>query len=109
VIAANYTSEKTQAVGTGVAEFPVMVDATEPKSKEIDPDNLSRLLELELIQKRATWKQAGERYRAVRAAGFVFLFVLIVGCLVGGYFAFMRMNEARPNQPSAAIDSVPDR
>jgi hypothetical protein len=86
-----------------------MVDAIEPKSKEIDPDNLSRLLELELVQKRATWKQAGERYRAVRAAGFVFLFLLIVGCLIGGYFAFMRMNETRSNQPSAATDSPPDR
>jgi hypothetical protein len=86
-----------------------MADPTEPKLKEVDPDNLSRLLELELIQKRATWKQAGERHRAVRAAGFVFLFLLIVGCLVGGYFAFMRMNETRPNQPSAASDSVPDR
>jgi hypothetical protein len=86
-----------------------MADATEPKLKEVDPDNLSRLLELELIQKRATWKQAAERHRALRAAGFVFLFLLIAGCLVGGYFAFMRMNETRPNQPSAATDSVPDR
>ena len=86
-----------------------MADATEPKPKEIDADKLSRLLELELIQKRATWKQAGERYRSIRTAGFVFLFVLIVGCLVGGYFAFMRMNESRSNQPSAATDSVPDR
>jgi hypothetical protein len=97
------------ASGTGVAEFPVMAEATEPKPKEIDPDHLSRLLELELIQKRATWKQAGERYRSIRAAGFVFLFVLIVGCLIGGYFAFMRMNETRSNQPSPAANSVPDR
>ena len=86
-----------------------MADATELKPKEIDPDNLSRLLELELIQKRATWKQAGERYRAIRAAGFVFLFFLIVACLVGGYFAFMRMNESRPNQPNAAVSDNPDR
>ena len=75
-----------------------MADLSEPKPNEIDADNLSRLLELELIQKRATWKQAGERYRSFRAAGFVFLFVLIVGCLVGGYFAFMRVNEQRANQ-----------
>jgi hypothetical protein len=86
-----------------------MADVTETQPKQIDLDNLSRLLELELIQKRATWKQAGQRYRAVRAAGFVFLFVLIVGCLVGGYFAFMRMSETRSNQPSAANSSVPGR
>jgi hypothetical protein len=85
-----------------------MADPAGPRPNPIDPDNLSRLLELELIQKRATWKQAGERYRAVRVAGFVFLFLLIVGCLVGGYFAFMRMNGTRPNQPSTVTDSVPD-
>ena len=79
-----------------------MADPSEPKSDEIDADNLSRLLELELIQKRATWKQAGDRYRSFRAAGFVFLFVLIVGCLVGGYFAFMRVNEQRANQPTTS-------
>ena len=86
-----------------------MADATGPKTNEIDPDNLSRLLELELIQKRATWKQACERYRSIRTAGFVFLFVLIVGCLIGGYFAFMRLNETRSNQPSPATSSVPGR
>jgi len=86
-----------------------MAEPAELKPNEIDPDYLSRLLELELIQKRATWKQAGERYRSIRAAGFIFLFVLIVGCLIGGYFALMRLNETRPNQPSAANSSVPDR
>ena len=79
-----------------------MSNSAEPKSSEFDPDNLSRLLELELIQKRVTWKQAGERYRSIRAAGFVFLFVLIVGCLVGGYFAFMRVNEQRANQQTTS-------
>jgi hypothetical protein len=86
-----------------------MADATEHKPNEIDPDNLARLLELELIQKRATWKQAGKRYRSIRAAGFLFLFVLVVGCLVGGYFAFMWMNETRPSQRSTATRSVPGR
>ena len=89
--------------------FSAMATPAEPKPTEIDPDQLSRLLELELIQKRATWKQAGERYRAVRAAGFVFLFLLIVGCLIGGYFAFMRMNETRPTQKNISTVSVPDR
>ncbi len=86
--------------------FGVMADSSEPKPNEIDADNLSRLLELELIQKRATWKQAGERYRSIRTAGFVFLFVLIVGCLIGFFFAFTRVNEQRANQPTT---SAPDR
>jgi hypothetical protein len=77
-----------------------MVDPIPANTREIDPDNVSRLLELELIQKRATWKQAGERYRSIRTAGFVFLFVLIVGCVIGGYFAFIRVNEQRANQPA---------
>jgi hypothetical protein len=80
-----------------------MADPVNPKRNEIDPESLSRLLELELIQKRATWKHAGERYRSIRAAGFVFLFVLIVACLVGGYFAFMRVSEQRANQPATEV------
>jgi len=97
-------------VGHDICGFlGIMADPAGPKPNEIDADKLSRLLELELIQKRATWKQASERYRSIRTAGFVFLFVLIVGCLIGGYFAFMRLNESRPNQPSAVTDSVPDR
>jgi len=79
-----------------------MADPAGPKPNEIDADKLSRLLELELIQKRATWKQAGERYRSIRTAGFVFLFVLIVGYVIGGYFAFMRVNEQRANQPASS-------
>ena len=86
-----------------------MVDPTQAYTRDIDPDNLSRLLDLELIQKRATWKQAGERYRSIRTAGFVFLFVLIVGCVIGGYFAFLRVNETRQSQPSAASSHVPGR
>ena len=86
-----------------------MANPAQPKPTEMDPDQLSRLLELELVQKRATCKQAGERYRALRAAGFVFLFLLIVGCLIGGYFAFMRMNETRPNPQNASTNSAPGR
>jgi hypothetical protein len=80
----------------------IMADPAGPKPNEIDADKLSRLLELELIQKRATWKQAGERYRSIRTAGFVFLFVLIVGCVIGGYFAFIRVNEQRANPPASS-------
>jgi hypothetical protein len=57
-----------------------------------------------LAQKRQNWKQAGRRAKSVRAASFFFLFLLIVTCLVGGYFVFMRVNEGRSNPaPSTAI------
>ena len=90
-------------VGHDICGFlGIMADPAGPKPNEIDADKLSRLLELDLIQKRATWKQAGERYRSIRTAGFVFLFVLIVGCVIGGYFAFTRLTEQRANQPASS-------
>jgi hypothetical protein len=84
-----------------------MADPASPRPNPSDAEQLARLLDLELIQKRATWKQAGERYRTVRAAGFVFLALLILACLVGGYFAFLRVSEQRTNQPNAS--DTPDR
>jgi len=78
-----------------------MADQTQIKTPEIDPAKITRLLELELIQKRATWKQMSERARSIRVAGFVFIFLLIVACLAGGYFAFTRMSEQRRNHPPA--------
>jgi hypothetical protein len=71
-------------------------ETTAPQS---DIDQLTKLLELELAQKRATWKQAGNRARSIRAAGFAFLFFLIVVGLLGGYFAFTRISEKRANPP----------
>ncbi len=82
-----------------------MTDRPETSAAPNETEQLTRLLELELIQKRATWKQAGERYRSFRAAGFIFLFLLVIACLVGGYFAFMRVNEQHANpRPSSSVD-----
>ncbi len=80
-----------------------MTDRPETSAAPNETEQLTRVLELELIQKRATWKQAGERYRSFRAAGFIFLFLLVIACLVGGYFAFMRVNEQRANPPPSSI------
>ena len=80
-----------------------MTDRPETSAAPNETEQLTRLLELELIQKRATWKQAGERYQSFRAAGFIFLFLFVIACLVGGYFAFMRVNEQRANPPPSSI------
>ena len=78
-----------------------MADIAEPRTDQIiEPEQLTRLLELELTHKRATWKKASARNRSIRAFGFFFLFLLIMGCLVGGYIAFTRATETRPPQNS---------
>ena len=81
-----------------------MLQPAETTATQKETDQITKLLELELIQKRATWKQAGDRAKSIRAAGFVFLFLLIVACALGGYFAFVRVSEQRRNPaPSATI------
>ena len=82
-----------------------MTEGPETTASQNDSDQLSKLLELELAQKRVTWKQTSERARSIRSAGFVFLFVLILACLAGAYFAFMRVNEQRANpQPPSGVE-----
>ena len=81
-----------------------MPQPPETTAKQNDTDQLTKLLELELMQKRATWKQAGDRAKSIRAAGFVFLFLLIAACAVCGYFVFVRVSEQRSHPaPSADI------
>lgn len=81
-------------------------DATSTNSKRAEAEKLAQMLELELMQKRAAWKQAGARHRNVRMMSFAFLFLIIAGCLVGLFFAFMMINGERPTQhnPAAASD-----
>jgi hypothetical protein len=74
-----------------------MTDRAQATIPSTDAEQLTKLLELELKQKRQNWKQAGQRAKSVRAASFFFLFVLILACLVGGYFVFTRVSEQRPN------------
>ena len=64
-----------------------------------NPDELSRLLEIELIQKRAEWQRANARHKNLRSASFAFLFVVVMAALVGFYFIFMRASENRQHRP----------
>jgi hypothetical protein len=72
-----------------------------------DPDELSRLLELELIQKRAAWQQANARHKTLKSVSIFFLFIVIVGALVGFYLAFSRVNEERGQRPKVAATPAP--
>jgi hypothetical protein len=65
-------------------------------------DELSRLLELELIQKRAEWKRATARNKNFKALSLLFLFVVVLAGLVAYYFVFMRASEERQQRAPAA-------
>ncbi|HEX8490727.1 MAG TPA: hypothetical protein VF626_06905 [Chthoniobacterales bacterium] len=70
------------------------------KPEPIDPEQMLRLLDLELMQKRALRKQASARRTSLRALSFLFLFVVLLGAAAAVYFAFTsgRIEELRAGQ-----------
>ena len=79
-----------------------MSDPVQSRPNAPEADELSNLLEFELIQKREAWKQTSQRNRSLRTAAFLFLFLLIAGCVLGFFFVFTRVNEERQNRPTAS-------
>ena len=81
-------------------------DAVTKNTSENNPEELSRLLELELIQKRAARQQANARHKKIRSASLLFLVVILFAGVAAFFFAFMRANEERQQRltetPSAA-------
>jgi len=76
------------------------------KPEPNDPDQVLRLLDLELAQRRAERDRAGSPFRAFRMASFVFLFAVIVGALFAFYYVFVAggLDELRSHgaaRPSA--------
>jgi len=71
-----------------------------------DSEEINRLLEIELIQKRAAWQQASSRYKTLKSVSILFLFVVILGALLGFYFVMMRVSENRGN-PKTTLSPAP--
>jgi hypothetical protein len=59
------------------------------KPESPDPEQLVRMLEIELAQKRAVRQRAGSPFRGFRMASFVFLAAVILGALVAFYYVFL--------------------
>lgn len=57
-----------------------------PEPSEIDAENLSKLLEIELLQKRAAWQRAAAHRQTFRTFAFVFLLIVIVGAIAAYFF-----------------------
>ena len=67
-----------------------------------NPEELSQLLEIELIQKRAEWQRTTARHKNLKMFSLMFLFVVVLAGLLAFYFAYMRASESRAHRPSAA-------
>jgi hypothetical protein len=63
-------------------------------------DELMRVLELELAQKRVRWQQDREKYRTLRILSFSFLSLVIIAGLFGFFFFFTRAKDAREQHPA---------
>jgi hypothetical protein len=91
------------------------MDSNGGKPEPADPENTLRMLELELMQQRAARQMAGTPYRGLRAASFLFLFVVILGALFAAYYLFFsgRLEEMRarnspqPNPSASAMSRAP--
>jgi Na+/proline symporter len=74
------------------------------KPEPVDPEMLVRMLEIEMIQKRAARQEASARRNTWRVASFFFLFIVILAVGFALYFVFSsgRLDEMRShNSPPA--------
>jgi len=76
----------------------------EGKPEPADPEMLLRMVELEMMQKRAARQQASARRNSWRAASFFFLFIVILAALLAFYFFFSsgRLDEMRSHNSTHA-------
>jgi len=91
-----------------LASFSMIPDAEgKPESTNKSPEEMARLLELELLEKRAAWQGAAARQKQIRT----FSILLIGLLLIGGFFLFFlaitRINEIRGTQPAPAASATP--
>lgn len=72
-----------------------------PESSPPDPDQLAKLLEIELMHKRAGWQRTTARNRSLRAIAILFLLVVIGGALAA-YYLFVVNAPQRPGSEREA-------
>lgn len=79
------------------------------KPEPSDPDQLLRLIDIELAQKRAARQQAPPAFRGFRLASFIFIAAVIVGIALAFYYVFFMGGlediRVRKSQPTATPSS----
>lgn len=80
---------------------------SKPEAGELDPTKLAKLLEIELMQKRAAWQQAKARRGQLRALSFFFLFMVIFCAIAAFYLFFSPGGATEGGGPSGNITASP--
>ena len=70
-----------------------------------DPEELSRLLEIELLQKKAAWQQKTARNKNLKTVSIMFLFLVVMGGLAAFYFVFMQAKDGQHNRAPQMTDA----
>ena len=79
------------------------------QAMENESEELTRLLDLELIQKRAAWKRAVARHRTLRMIGVFSILIVLAAVFFVLFFLFSRANEERMNSRPAPISDSAGR
>jgi hypothetical protein len=82
-------------------------DESKPQSRAGDDDALLKALEIELIQKRASWQKAHGQRNAWRSASFVFLFIVVIGALFALYYVMTAVPHKNSEHPDRAPAASP--
>jgi hypothetical protein len=61
-----------------------------------DPEQLTRMIELEMAQQRAAWTEAEGRHRKIRAMSLAFLVLIVIGGLLAFFLLFTRFAQEHP-------------
>lgn len=77
-------------------------DNLKPKPPAPDLGEIEKLLEIELMQKRAAWQKSKARLGAIRTLSFFFLFLVVVAAVVAFFMFFSpdRMSELKSSHPN---------
>jgi len=74
------------------------------ESEKVDPGDLARVLELELLQKRKAWQRKSGKVRAARAAGALFLLLVLAAAACAFYMLFSQLEGHFQPQPARSAE-----
>jgi len=76
-----------------------------PGAASTNADELTKLLEIELIQKRTEWQRTTARNKNLKSVSLLFLALVVMAGMAAFYFMFMRVQEGRQHRAAAEVQN----